>query len=162
MRLLALLLSFALVQGPLVRPQALPPSRDQLLALFGGYLETLRLQAGIPGLAGAILGDSDLLWQQAFGEQDIESIAQTRTDTPFHFAGLTQLVTASLVLRCVDLLAGRQGADERAYGIVGHVRGGRFPQFVRGRGGAFDDTDAVTEFAGVDHYPIPVPRDLRR
>ena len=102
MRGLALLLSFALVQGPLVQPTALPPSRDQLLALFGAYFETLRAQAGIPGLAAAIVGDSDVLWDQPFGRQDLGTNTSTRSDTPFHFDGLTQLITASMVLQCVD------------------------------------------------------------
>ena len=106
MRVLALLVSLALVQ----RPLALPPTRDQFLTIFGGYIETLRVQAGIPGLAGAIVGaDSDLLWQQSFGLRDIASNDATRTDTPFHFDGLTQLVTATLVLQCVD--AGRLKLD---------------------------------------------------
>ena len=102
MRGLALLLSLALVQGPLVQPTALPPTRDQLLALFGAYFESLRAQAGIPGLAAALVGDSDVLWDQPFGQQDLGTSTATRTDTPFHFDGLTQLVTASMVLQCVD------------------------------------------------------------
>jgi CubicO group peptidase (beta-lactamase class C family) len=99
---LALLLSLVLVQGPLVQPSALPPTRDQLLALFSAYFETLRTQAGIPGLAAALVGDTDVLWEQSFGQQDIGSSTATRTDTPFHLDGLTQLVTASMVLQCVD------------------------------------------------------------
>ena len=78
MRGLALLLSLALVQGPLVRPTALPPTRDQLLALFGAYFETLRAQAGIPGLAAALVGDSDVLWEQPFGQQDLGASMATR------------------------------------------------------------------------------------
>ena len=102
MRVLALLLSFVLVQGSLVRAQAIPPSTDQLLPIFGGYLEALRTQAGIPGLSAAIVGDANLLWVQPFGRQDIDSNNATHTDTPFHFDGLTQLVTASMVLQCAD------------------------------------------------------------
>ena len=99
MRFLALLVSLLLVQGP----HALPPTRDQFLTIFGGYVETLRVQAGIPGMAGAIVGDSsDLLWQQSFGLRDIAALDTTKTDTPFHFDGLTQLVTATLVQQCVD------------------------------------------------------------
>jgi CubicO group peptidase (beta-lactamase class C family) len=90
------------VQGPLVQPTALPPTRDQLLALFSAYFETLRAQAGIPGLAAALVGDTDVLWSQSFGQQDLASSTATRTDTPFHFDGLTQLVTASMVLQCAD------------------------------------------------------------
>ena len=102
MRSLALLLSFALVQGPLVHAQALPPSGSQILSLFGGYVEALRVQTGIPGLAAAVVGDSNVLWAQPFGQENVESRSPTRTDTLFHFDGLTQLVTASLVLQCAD------------------------------------------------------------
>lgn len=90
------------MHAAVVQAQGLPPTRDQLLTLFKGYLETLRVQAGIPGLAAAIVGDSDVLWLQSFGRQDIASSTPTRTDTPFHFDGLTQLFTASMVLQCVD------------------------------------------------------------
>jgi CubicO group peptidase (beta-lactamase class C family) len=108
-RLKALLLSLAVVATQLVhaqhpvKPSALPPTRDQLLSLFGSYIETLRVQAGIPGMVGVIVGDSpDLLWQQPFGYQDIGAVARTQTDTAFQFDGLTQLVTATMVLQCVD------------------------------------------------------------
>jgi len=106
-RFLALLVSFALVQGPL----ALPPNRDQFLALFGGYVEALRTQAGIPGMAGAIIDDQGVLWQQAFGRQDLQTNAATRTDTPFHLDGLTQIFTATLALQCVE--QGRLTLDAR-------------------------------------------------
>ena len=98
MRFLALLLSFVLVQSS----YALPPTRDQFLSLFGGYIDALRLQAGIPGMAGAIVGNTDLLWSQAFGQLDVGANVPTRTDTSFHFDGLTQLVTATMVLQCVE------------------------------------------------------------
>ncbi len=102
MRLLALLVSVAVLQAPVVRPQALPPTRDQVLALLSVYLDTLRAQSGIPGMAAAIVGDSNVLWQQSFGVQDVEASYHTPVDALFHFDGLTQLVTASLVLRCAD------------------------------------------------------------
>jgi CubicO group peptidase (beta-lactamase class C family) len=101
-RSLALLLSFALVQGPLVHAQAVPPSANQILSLFGGYVEALRVQTGIPGLAAAVVGDSNVLWTQPFGQENVEAGIRTKTDTLFHFDGLTQLVTASMVLQCAD------------------------------------------------------------
>jgi len=106
-RFFAALLSFALVQGPL----ALPPTRGQFLSLFGGYVDTLRVQAGIPGMAGAIIDSQGILWEQAFGLQDVGAAIATRTDTPFHFDGLTDLVTATMVLQCVD--EGRATLDAR-------------------------------------------------
>lgn len=98
MRLIALLLSLALLQFP----SALPPTRDQLLSLFGSYFEALRVQAGIPGMAAAIVGDTDIIWDQGFGFQDVGNGIATRADTPFHFDGLTQLLTATLLLRCME------------------------------------------------------------
>ena len=69
---------------------------------FRDFLESLRVQAGIPGLAVVVIGQDQVVWEHAFGEQDVERAIPTRTDTPFHLDGVTQLVTASLVLRCVE------------------------------------------------------------
>jgi CubicO group peptidase (beta-lactamase class C family) len=97
-RPIAALLALALLQAP----TALPPTRDQLFALFGSYLESLRVQSGIPGLAAAVIDDDGIAWEGAFGQQDVARSLATRTDTPFHLDGLTQLFAATLVLRCVD------------------------------------------------------------
>jgi CubicO group peptidase (beta-lactamase class C family) len=97
-RVIAAFLALVLVQAP----NALPPSRDQLFALYGRYLDALRIQAGIPGLAAAIVDSDGIAWQQAYGVQDTSRSLATRTDTPFHLDGLTQLFTATLVLRCVE------------------------------------------------------------
>ena len=81
---------------------ALPPTRDQLFSLFGSYLESLRAQAGIPGLAAAIIDTDGIAWEQAFGYQDVGRLVGTRTDTPFHLDGITQVFAATLVLQCVE------------------------------------------------------------
>jgi len=104
-RPIALLLSLVLLQSPSALFQsssALPPTRDQLLSLFGAYFEALRQQAGIPGMAAAIVGDTDIIWDQGFGLQDIGNGIATRADTPFHFDGLTQPLTATILLRCME------------------------------------------------------------
>jgi len=69
---------------------------------FRDYIESLRVQARIPGLAVAVIGRDQVLWEHAFGEQDIARAIAARTDTPFHLDGVTQVVTAALVLRCVE------------------------------------------------------------
>jgi CubicO group peptidase (beta-lactamase class C family) len=84
---------------------------DLVLDRFGDYLEALRAQAGIPGLAAVIVGNSDLLWAQAFGKQDVDRSIATRTNTPFQLDGLTQMFTASLILRCVE--EGSLSLDDR-------------------------------------------------
>ena len=98
MRPIALLLSLALLPGPVI----LPSSRNQLLSLFDVYFEALRVQAGIPGMAAAIIGNTNIVWDQGFGLQDIGRGIASRADTPFHFDGLTQLLTATLLLRCME------------------------------------------------------------
>jgi CubicO group peptidase (beta-lactamase class C family) len=89
------------------------PSEAQIpvLARVADYVESLRVQAGIPGLAVSIVGPDDVIWEQAFGRQDIERSIAVRTDTPFHLDGLTQLFTATLVLRCIE--EGRLSLDDR-------------------------------------------------
>src|SRR5438445_1663966 len=87
------------------------PTDDQLFGLFGDYLESLRTQAGIPGLSVAIVGENDIVWERAFGQRDIGRTFETRSDTLFHLDGLTQVFTAALVLRCVE--EGRLSLDDR-------------------------------------------------
>ena len=84
---------------------------DLVLDRFGDYLEALRTQAAIPGLAASVVSNSDIVWERAFGKQDVERSIATRTDTPFHLDGLTQTFAASLILRCVE--EGGIGLDDR-------------------------------------------------
>lgn len=97
-RPIALLLSLALFGGT----GALPPTRDQLLSLFSAYFEALRAQTGIPGMAAALVSDNQIIWDQGFGLQDIGNGIPTRADTPFHVDGLTQMMTSTLLLRCME------------------------------------------------------------
>ena len=73
-----------------------------VLDTFRDYLESLRIQAGIPGLAVAVISQDEVSWEHGFGEQDIQRAVPATTDTPFHLDGVTQLVTAAFVLRCVE------------------------------------------------------------
>jgi CubicO group peptidase (beta-lactamase class C family) len=99
-----LVLTLALTVGLVFRSpvraadQVVYPFPDDL-SRFSQYVESLRAQAGVPGLAGAIIGSDRLLWEHAFGQQDLERLIAANPSTPFHFNGLTQLFTASMVLR---------------------------------------------------------------
>lgn len=84
---------------------------DLVLARFGEYLEALRTQAGIPGLAAAIVGPGDVQWERAFGRQNVERALDARFDTPFHLDALTQVFTAAIILHCVE--EGRLSLDAR-------------------------------------------------
>src|SRR5213596_1964258 len=78
-----------------------PRAADNLvLSRFSDYLESLRIQAGIPGLAASLVGTTDTVWERGFGYQDVERSIATRTDAPFAVDGLMQTILAALVLRC--------------------------------------------------------------
>jgi D-alanyl-D-alanine carboxypeptidase len=102
----ALLLAVTMLQFG----QAAPAPIEQVYTRLGSYLDALRIQAGIPGMTVALVGQSDLLWEAAYGQRDAESSTAAGTDTPYQVAGLTQMVTASLVLRCVE--EGRLSLDD--------------------------------------------------
>lgn len=84
---------------------------DLVLTRFADYLESLRTQAGIPGLAATIVGTADVKWEGAFGRENIERSMAARTDTLFHTDGSGQVVAAALLLRCVE--EGRLSLDDR-------------------------------------------------
>jgi len=73
---------------------------DFLYSRFSDYLDALRTQAGIPGLAAAIVGPTGVAWEAAFGQQDVEHNVATRVDTPFELDGLTQTMVAARAMRC--------------------------------------------------------------
>jgi CubicO group peptidase (beta-lactamase class C family) len=91
---------------------------DLVLDRFASYLESLRAQAAIPGLAASIVGrPGDAVWERGFGRQNIERSVQVSPTTPFHLDGVTQVVTASLVLsRCVE--EGRLSLDDPVAGAT--------------------------------------------
>jgi CubicO group peptidase (beta-lactamase class C family) len=80
------------------------PAQAQVIVyeVFGAYLDSLRDQAGIPGLAVAIVDSNSVVWERAYGRQDVGRALATRTDTPFNADGLTQTITAAMVLRCAE------------------------------------------------------------
>jgi len=115
-RCLAVLIAALVV----VLPAALGAD-DLILSRFGDYLESLRVQTGIPGMAAILVGRdnfgrNDIQWERAFGLQDVERNVTTRTDTPMHFDGVSESFTAVLALRCVE--EGRLSLDD----LVGDYR----------------------------------------
>lgn len=75
---------------------------DLLLDRFRDYVDALRAQTGIPGLAATLAGRTDILWEHASGLQDVERSIAARPDTPFQIDGLTQLFTVVVALRCAE------------------------------------------------------------
>jgi len=96
----ALLVAFAFAALPFAVGSAAPDSL--LYVRLESYLEALRVQAGIPGMSAAIVGDEDIVWERGFGRQDVGLAIAAAPDTPYHIDALGQTLTATLVLQCVE------------------------------------------------------------
>jgi CubicO group peptidase (beta-lactamase class C family) len=104
-RLLVLIVAAGLLAGAPLRA-----ADNLVLARFADYLESLRIQTGVPALVAVMTGTNDIAWERGFGYQDVERLLNARSDTPFHFDGLTQTTTAALVLRYAE--EGRINLDD--------------------------------------------------
>jgi CubicO group peptidase (beta-lactamase class C family) len=71
-----------------------------LFTRFSDYLDALRSQTGIPGLAAVLVSSTDVAWENYFGVADAERRIAVSPNTAFQVDGLTQTFVASLLLRC--------------------------------------------------------------
>ena len=81
------------------------PARAQSLSfsLLERYLESLREEAGIPGLSAAVVQNGTIVWERGFGRQNVEAAVAAAPDTPYVLGGLSQTLGATLLLRkCLD------------------------------------------------------------
>ena len=89
-----------------------PAAQSLTFDLFERYLGALREQAGIPGLAAAIVQNGSVAWDEGFGFADISQSIRVVPTTPFPLHELTQTVAAALVLQqCID--SGRADLDDQ-------------------------------------------------
>jgi CubicO group peptidase (beta-lactamase class C family) len=72
-------------------------------SLFERYLDSLREQAGIPGMSAAILQNGVTVWGRGFGRLNVNAPAPPTLDTPYLIGNLSQTFGATLVLKkCFD------------------------------------------------------------
>jgi CubicO group peptidase (beta-lactamase class C family) len=72
-------------------------------SLFGRYLESLREQAGIPGLSALVLQDGATAWEQGFGRANLDTGEPAAPYTPYLIGDLSQTFGAAILLReCVE------------------------------------------------------------
>jgi CubicO group peptidase (beta-lactamase class C family) len=69
---------------------------------FESYLESLRTQAGIPGMSAALVQDRQIVWERGFGFQNLEARVRATPDTPYPIADISQTLAAVLVLQCIE------------------------------------------------------------
>jgi CubicO group peptidase (beta-lactamase class C family) len=72
-------------------------------SLFERYLESLRVQAGIPGKSALVLQTGTIVWDGGFGRADLEGGVDARATTPYPIGDLSQSIGATLLLKeCID------------------------------------------------------------
>lgn len=81
-----------------------PTSAQSLsISLLERYLESLRVEAGIPGMSVAVVQNGVTVWEHGFGRQDLESAIPAAASTPYLIGDLSQTVGAVLLLKkCVE------------------------------------------------------------
>jgi CubicO group peptidase (beta-lactamase class C family) len=109
-----LALGIAVPQGG----QTPSPQRALTTPPFEAYLESLRRQAGIPGLSAGLVQDGELVWERGFGFQNVEARIPATPDTPYPVADLSQLLSSVLLLQCVEQRYLRLDDPARLYGVA--------------------------------------------
>lgn len=72
-------------------------------SLFERYLESLRDQAGIPGMSALVAQGGVEVWSSGFGRADLEANLRPTADTPYLIGDLSQSIGATLLLKeCID------------------------------------------------------------
>jgi CubicO group peptidase (beta-lactamase class C family) len=85
---------------------------------FESYLESLRVQAAIPGMSAALVQDGQIVWERGLGFQNQESRIRATPDTPYPIADLSQTLAAVLLLQCAEQRLVEINAPARRYGAV--------------------------------------------
>jgi CubicO group peptidase (beta-lactamase class C family) len=72
------------------------------LPVLDTYLESLRQQAGIPGMSALVLREGAVVWEKGFGYSNLAARIRATPDTPYLVGDLSQTVAAVLLLQCVE------------------------------------------------------------
>jgi CubicO group peptidase (beta-lactamase class C family) len=68
-------------------------------SLLERYLESLRVQAGIPGISALVSQNGTVVWRANFGRQNAETSLPPTSDTPYLIGGLSQAFGSALLLK---------------------------------------------------------------
>jgi CubicO group peptidase (beta-lactamase class C family) len=72
------------------------------LPVLESYLESLRQQAGIPGMSAVVVRDGEIAWEKGFGYENVASRIRATPDTPYVVGDATGTMAAVLLLQCVE------------------------------------------------------------
>lgn len=95
-------MSLAVLIGVVALLQQPANAQNLAFSLFERYLDSLRQQAGIPGLSAAIVLDGAVVWERGLGYQDLESSIGATPATPYLISDLTQTFASVLLMECVE------------------------------------------------------------
>ena len=113
----ALALLGVLSLGSLSAQQAPVFNRFELFSVLEVYLESLRQQAGIPGMSAAVVKDGTILWERGFGYQDVNARIRATPDTPYLVGDMSATIAAVLLLQCVEQKHLQLDEPLRRYGL---------------------------------------------
>ena len=108
--------------GAGVSGQQPPPfTPNGVLPVLEAYLESLRIQAGIPGMSAAVVREGAIIWERGYGFQNVTTRVRATPDTPYPVGDMSATLAATLLLQCVeqrhlelDQPIARYGADSEA------------------------------------------------
>lgn len=72
------------------------------LPVLEAYLDSLRQQAGIPGMSAALVREGTIVWERGFGFANVATRVRATPDTPYLIGDVSGTVAAVLLLQCVD------------------------------------------------------------
>ena len=96
----ALVASAAIVGAQQNPPSIFTPGST--IPVLESYLESLRLQAGIPGMSAAVVRDGEVAWEKGFGYENVTSRVRATPDTPYLVGDVSGTFAAVLLLQCVE------------------------------------------------------------
>jgi CubicO group peptidase (beta-lactamase class C family) len=117
----ALVASALLVTAGVARPIGQQPpafNRYEVLSVLEVYLESMRQQAGIPGMSAAIVRDGAILWERGFGFQDVARRMPATADTPYLLGEASGTLASVLLLQCVEQRRIELEQPVRRYGVT--------------------------------------------
>jgi CubicO group peptidase (beta-lactamase class C family) len=102
----------------LIGQQAPAFNRYEVLSVLEVYLESMRQQAGIPGMSAAIVRDGTILWERGFGFQDVARRVPATADTPYLIGEASGTLASVLLLQCVEQRRIDLDQPLRRYGVT--------------------------------------------
>ena len=101
-RLAGVLTAVLLVATAVLKAQQPTVTPGGILPVLDTYLESLRQQAGIPGMSAAVLKDGAIIWEKGYGFANLASRERATPDTPYLVGDVSQTLAAVLLLQCVE------------------------------------------------------------